>query len=124
MPVREMAATTKEMDMARLHRSQRDYCAHAYMQLFKCKRDWAPESWRCKREVDALAACQHDDGFHRKLEYERDSGGLLKKAAGKGQGQHQQHVASGHHFPIAFRFSLASGYYVILFLKNNSNVKI
>merc|ERR1712002_31178 len=70
-PVREMAATTEEMDLGRVPRQYRDYCAHAYMALMKCRRDWSPEFFRCHKEVEALYNCQGDDGFHRKLEYER-----------------------------------------------------
>uniref|UniRef100_H2YNV8 NADH dehydrogenase [ubiquinone] 1 beta subcomplex subunit 7 n=1 Tax=Ciona savignyi TaxID=51511 RepID=H2YNV8_CIOSA len=70
-PVREMFVTTEEMDKASLLRKDRDYCAHLFMDIMKCRREWFPEYYKCRPVVEKYQHCTVNDIKHRMLEYER-----------------------------------------------------
>ncbi|XP_002123568.1 NADH dehydrogenase [ubiquinone] 1 beta subcomplex subunit 7-like [Ciona intestinalis] len=70
-PVREMVATSEEMDKAALRREERDYCAHMFMDIMKCRREWFPELYNCRPLIEKYQHCTVNDIKHRMLEYER-----------------------------------------------------
>ena len=51
-----MKITSEEMDRTHISREERDYCAHLWMDVMKCRRDWFPEMYRC---ADLLHTYQH-----------------------------------------------------------------
>lgn len=81
-PVREMTATTEEMDAAQLPRRTRDYCAHLYMDYLKCRRDWFPQFYKCNDIMAQYQHCNVYDIKHRMLEYERTKRLMLRERYG------------------------------------------
>ncbi|KAJ3041934.1 NADH dehydrogenase 1 beta subcomplex subunit 7 ndufb7 [Rhizophlyctis rosea] len=56
-----MFVTQEELAKAQVPLYLRDYCAHLYLTMDKCRRKtlWAP--WECKMEKMAWEKCQYDD---------------------------------------------------------------
>ncbi|XP_070563178.1 NADH dehydrogenase [ubiquinone] 1 beta subcomplex subunit 7-like [Ptychodera flava] len=79
---RVMVATQEEMNKARVPLEKRDYCAHLYMALMKCRRDTYPWFNNCKHEKHEYEQCEYDDYVMRMKEYERERR-LLERAKRK-----------------------------------------
>mmetsp|Transcript_18079 Transcript_18079/g.29318 ORF Transcript_18079/g.29318 Transcript_18079/m.29318 type:complete len:81 (-) Transcript_18079:2209-2451(-) len=61
---REMIATQKEMEDAKIDLAFRDHCAHMLIPLNKCRRATYYMPWQCNHERHAYEKCQY-------LEYKR-----------------------------------------------------
>ena len=57
---REMKLTEQEMDLAKISRDQRDFCAHLLIPIMRCRRENAPLHYRCKHLVHEHQGCQQD----------------------------------------------------------------
>lgn len=69
---REMIATKDEMDSVCLDKMQRDYCAHATIDLLACRNYKWPATWMCKHEMHNVHHCQFEDYKLRMKEFERE----------------------------------------------------
>lgn len=57
----EMVATPEEMESAKVPLHFRDYCAHTYIGLEKCKKDKFPFVYRCHPEKHEHDHCQLEE---------------------------------------------------------------
>ena len=57
----EMQATLKEMDDAKVPQHRRDYCAHVYIPLMKCRKENYYLPWRCQHERHAWHECEYEE---------------------------------------------------------------
>ncbi|XP_071487641.1 NADH dehydrogenase [ubiquinone] 1 beta subcomplex subunit 7-like [Diadema antillarum] len=81
-PEREMVATQEEMNQARVPLDKRDYCAHLYIALMKCKNENFPNALKCNHVKHAYNHCEYEDFVLRMKEYERERR-LLERAKRK-----------------------------------------
>ena len=64
-PPRVMIATQKEMADANIPLVFRDYCAHLYIQLRKCRYETKLMPWACKHERHEWDECELADYYRR-----------------------------------------------------------
>ncbi len=57
----EMQVTEEEMAEARVPLNLRDYCAHLYIPLMKCRLDNYYIPWKCKKEKHTYEDCQYQE---------------------------------------------------------------
>ncbi|KAK0075991.1 hypothetical protein PV325_006054 [Microctonus aethiopoides] len=76
---RVMVATEQEMIAAQVPRERRDYCAHHYINLQRCRVDVMPWTIKCGREKHAWDLCYYEDYVLRMKEYERERRLLVRK---------------------------------------------
>ncbi|XP_034960699.2 NADH dehydrogenase [ubiquinone] 1 beta subcomplex subunit 7 [Zootoca vivipara] len=76
---RVMIATQQQMNDAQLPLDLRDYCAHYFLKLAKCKRDKFPNIFGCKHERHDWDYCEHLDYVMRMKEFERERRLLARK---------------------------------------------
>jgi len=69
---RVMIATQEEMNKAQVPLERRDYCAHLYIAMLKCKRDNFPNVFACKHAKHEYEQCEYEDFVMRMKEYERE----------------------------------------------------
>ncbi|XP_011405773.1 PREDICTED: NADH dehydrogenase [ubiquinone] 1 beta subcomplex subunit 7-like [Amphimedon queenslandica] len=62
---REMKVTQEEMAEAKVPLNLRDYCAHHFIPLMKCRKDNYYLPWRCKKEKHAWDECEFQDYLDR-----------------------------------------------------------
>lgn len=77
-PSRVMIATQKEMMDAKVPLRFRDYCAHLYIPLMKCRYDTYRLPWKCKEEKHEWEECEIADYYRRMRDKHRET---LKKRA-------------------------------------------
>merc|ERR1712186_99109 len=83
---REMKVTWEEMQMAGLEYGLRDYCAHHWMNLHKCYKEYYEDSSKgyrhCFHHRHEWEHCELEDQIMRMKEYEREKRLLaMKKVA-------------------------------------------
>ncbi|CAD5210911.1 unnamed protein product [Bursaphelenchus xylophilus] len=77
---REMKATWEEMNRWGLSPGERDYCAHILIDVYKCRREWAPlAAHPCSDIKHKYDLCEYDDYILRMKEYERERRLLARK---------------------------------------------
>ncbi|XP_067419548.1 NADH dehydrogenase [ubiquinone] 1 beta subcomplex subunit 7 [Emydura macquarii macquarii] len=76
---RVMVATQQQMIDAHVPLNLRDYCAHYYIKLMKCRRDNAPNFLACQHERHDWDYCEHQDYVMRMKEFERERRLLVRK---------------------------------------------
>ena len=64
-PPREMIATQQEMMDAKVPLQYRDWCAHLYIPLKKCRIETRFMPWKCKHERHEWDECQVADYYRR-----------------------------------------------------------
>ena len=57
----EMKVTHEEMEAANVPHRYRDYCAHLYIDVMRCRRKHAPWYRACKHEMHVYDNCQHEE---------------------------------------------------------------
>ena len=57
----EMQVTAEEMAEAKVPLNLRDYCAHHFIPLMKCRKDNYYLPWKCKKEKHAWEECQFQE---------------------------------------------------------------
>lgn len=57
----EMRVTQEEMAAAKIPLNLRDYCAHLFIPLTKCRVDNYYLPWKCKREKHAWEECEFQE---------------------------------------------------------------
>lgn len=67
----EMRVTWEEMNEAELSYKHRDYCAHLFIPLRKCKQQNYYSPWACKAEHHLWELCQYKDSMYRKELYKK-----------------------------------------------------
>lgn len=72
-PPRVMKATQKEMMDARVPLRFRDFCAHLYMPLMKCRFETGNVPWRCKEEKHEWEECEVQDYYRRMRDKHRQT---------------------------------------------------
>ncbi|XP_067930129.1 NADH dehydrogenase [ubiquinone] 1 beta subcomplex subunit 7-like [Watersipora subatra] len=78
---REMVATHEEMEAANVPHRYRDYCAHLYIDILKCRKQNAPWFRACNHEKHAYDKCEYEDWVLRMKEYEREKRLIRKRNA-------------------------------------------
>lgn len=56
-----MVATPEELESAKVPLHFRDYCAHKYIELEKCKKHKFPFVYRCHHEKHDYEHCQYEE---------------------------------------------------------------
>ena len=77
-PPRRMIATQEEMMDAQVPLRFRDYCAHLYIPLMKCRYETSRAPWKCKEEKHEWEECEMADYYRRMRDKYRET---LKKQA-------------------------------------------
>ncbi|XP_064386820.1 NADH dehydrogenase [ubiquinone] 1 beta subcomplex subunit 7-like [Halichondria panicea] len=62
---REMQVTSEEMSEAQVPLNLRDYCAHYFIPLMKCRKENYYLPWKCKKEKHSWEECQFQDYLDR-----------------------------------------------------------
>ena len=57
----EMQVTAEEMAEAKVPLNLRDYCAHLFIPLMKCRKDNYYLPWKCKKEKHTWEECQFQE---------------------------------------------------------------
>ena len=57
----EMKVTQEEMADAKVPLHLRDYCAHLYIPLLKCRKDTYYVPWKCKKERHDWDECEYEE---------------------------------------------------------------
>uniref|UniRef100_UPI00358F9848 NADH dehydrogenase [ubiquinone] 1 beta subcomplex subunit 7 n=1 Tax=Myxine glutinosa TaxID=7769 RepID=UPI00358F9848 len=69
---RKSFVTAEQMQEAVIPLACRDYCAHEYIRLLRCRRENFPNYWACNEEKHAWQKCGFDDEVLRMKEFERE----------------------------------------------------
>ncbi|EDV22515.1 expressed hypothetical protein, partial [Trichoplax adhaerens] len=56
----EMQVTAQEMEDAKVPLHRRDFCAHVYIPLMKCRKENYYLPWRCQHERHAWHECEYE----------------------------------------------------------------
>jgi NADH dehydrogenase (ubiquinone) 1 beta subcomplex subunit 7 len=56
-----MQVSAEEMAEAKVPLNLRDYCAHLFIPLMKCRKDNYYLPWKCKKEKHAWEECQFQE---------------------------------------------------------------
>jgi NADH-ubiquinone oxidoreductase B18 subunit (NDUFB7). len=72
-PPRRMIATQQEMMDAQVPLRFRDFCAHLYIPLLKCRYDTHRVPWKCKAEKHEWEECEMADYYRRMRDKYRES---------------------------------------------------
>ena len=67
-----MIATEEEMNSAKLHPKERDYCAHKLIDYRSCLKENTPFLWRCAHARHEMGECQFQDAVILMKEWERE----------------------------------------------------
>uniref|UniRef100_A0A8C8RII7 NADH dehydrogenase [ubiquinone] 1 beta subcomplex subunit 7 n=1 Tax=Pelusios castaneus TaxID=367368 RepID=A0A8C8RII7_9SAUR len=76
---RVMVATQQQMNDAMVPLQLRDYCAHHYIKLLKCRRENTPNFLACLPARHDWEYCEHRDYVMRMKEFERERRLLKRK---------------------------------------------
>uniref|UniRef100_A0A8C4NGA8 NADH dehydrogenase [ubiquinone] 1 beta subcomplex subunit 7 n=1 Tax=Eptatretus burgeri TaxID=7764 RepID=A0A8C4NGA8_EPTBU len=71
--------TAEQMQQAVLPLTCRDYCAHEYIRLLRCRRENFPNYWACNEEKHAWQKCGFDEYVMRMKEFEREKRLKMRK---------------------------------------------
>lgn len=72
---REMQVSQEEMAEAKVPLSLRDYCAHLFIPLAKCRKDNYYMPWKCQTEKHHWEQCQFEDYLDRVRQKKRQQSG-------------------------------------------------
>jgi NADH dehydrogenase (ubiquinone) 1 beta subcomplex subunit 7 len=68
---KDMKVTQEELAEAKVPLHLRDYCAHLFIPLMKCRRDNYYLPWKCKHERHEWDECEYQDFIERVREKRR-----------------------------------------------------
>ncbi|KAI4461361.1 nadh:ubiquinone oxidoreductase b18-like subunit [Holotrichia oblita] len=69
---RAIKATAEELQSAKVHPKDRDYCSDFLLKFRACRKDNFPWVVKCEHEKHAYLHCQHEDFVLRMKEFERE----------------------------------------------------
>lgn len=56
-----MIATEQELRAAKIPKEMWDYCAHTFLEAYRCRADHFPFNWKCRQEAAEASECQRQE---------------------------------------------------------------